>query len=49
MAIMVVAIHILPGKKEMWQKIMEQVTVEPGRTELVESRDGAGVLERSFL
>ena len=39
MAIMAVTMPILPGKKEMWQKLMDQVTVEPGRTEFVKSRD----------
>ena len=49
MAIMAIAMPILPGKKEMWQKLMDQITVEPGRTEFVKSRDEAGVRERSFL
>ena len=49
MAIMAVTMPILPGKKEMWQKLMDQITVEPGRTEFVKSRDEAGVRERSFL
>ena len=45
MAIMAVTMPILPGKKEMWQKLIDQITVEPGRTEFVKSRDEA----RSFL
>ena len=49
MAIMAVTMPILPGKKEMWKKLMDQITVEPGRTEFVKSRDEAGVRERSFL
>ena len=49
MAIMALTMPILPGKKEMWQKLMDQITVEPGRTEFVKSRDEAGVRERSFL
>ena len=48
-AFMAIIMPILPGKKEMWQKLMDQKTVEPGRTEFVKSRDEAGVRERSFL
>ena len=49
MAIMAVTMPILPGKKEMWQKLMDQKTVEPERTEFVKSRDEAGVRKISFL
>ena len=43
MAIMAVTMPILPGKKQMWQTLMDQVTVELGRTEFVKIRDEAGV------
>ena len=33
-AFMAIIMPILPGKKEMWQKLMDQITVEPGRTKL---------------
>ena len=49
MALTAITLPILPGKKEMWQKLMEQITTEPGRTEFVKSRNEAGVHERSFL
>ena len=49
MALTAMTLPILPGKKEMWQKLMEQITTEPGRTEFVKSRNEAGVHERSFL
>ena len=40
MALTAMTLPILPGKKEMWQKLMEQITTEPGRTEFVKSRKG---------
>jgi len=46
---MAIIMPILPGKKEMWQKLMDQKTVEPERTEFVKSRDEAGVRKISFL
>ena len=39
MALTAMTLPILPGKKEMWQKLMEQITTEPGRTEFVKSRN----------
>ena len=41
MAIMALTMPILPGKKEMWHKLMDQITVELGRNEFVKSRDEA--------
>ena len=49
MALTAMTLPILPGKKDMWQKLMEQITTEPGRTEFVKSRNEAGIHERSFL
>ena len=40
---------ILPGKKDMWLGMMDQIKSEPMRSEFVGSREAAGVHERTFL
>lgn len=48
MALMAVAIPILPGKTDDWRKWMEECR-GPRRQEFAESRRRAGVRERTFL
>ena len=49
MALFAVCMPILPGKKEKWQKKMDEIGQEPARTFFRKSREEAGVHERSFL
>ena len=49
MAMLAVCMPILPGKKEMWLQMMDQLKQEPMGTEFKASRESAGVHERSFL
>ena len=49
MAMIAMALPILPGKKEEWQKFLDEGFNGPGRAETVRVRDEVGVHERSFL
>ena len=49
MAMIAMCMPILPGKKEMWLDMMNQVKSEPMASEFKASREDAGVHERSFL
>ena len=49
MAIFAVCMPILPGKKEIWLKKMDELKEEPMRSVFRDSREAAGVHERSFL
>ena len=49
MAMIAMALPILPGKKEEWQKFLHEGFNGPGRAETVRVRDEVGVHERSFL
>ena len=49
MAIFAVCMPILPGKKELWLQKMDELKEEPMRSAFRESREAAGVHERSFL
>ena len=49
MAMIAMALPILPGKKEEWQKFLDAGFNGPGRAETVRVRDEVGVHERSFL
>ena len=49
MAILAMCMPILPGKKEMWLQMMDQLKQEPMKSEFQASRENAGVHERSFL
>ena len=49
MAMLAMCMPILPGKKEMWLQMMDQLKQEPMGTEFKASRESAGVHERSFL
>jgi len=49
MAMIAMAFPILPGKKETWLAMMDQIKSEPMRTEFVNSRNAVGVHERTFL
>ena len=46
MALMAMCMPILPGKKEMWKGMIEEVQKDPA---FAASREAAGVHERSFL
>ena len=46
MALMAMCMPILPGKKEIWMNMIEQVRNDPN---FIASRDAAGVHERTFL
>ena len=48
MALMAVAIPILPGKTDAWREWVEELN-GPRRQEFVDSRRRAGVRERTFL
>ncbi|MBA3777778.1 MAG: hypothetical protein H0X16_00460 [Chloroflexi bacterium] len=48
MALMAVAIPLLPGKTDDWRKWVEELN-GPRRQEFVDSRRRAGVRERTFL
>lgn len=49
MALIAMCMPILPGKKEMWLEMMSKVKEEPMATAFKQSREDAGVHERSFL
>ena len=49
MALIAMCLPILPGKKEMWLQMMDQLNQEPMGSEFRASRENAGVHERSFL
>ena len=49
MAMIAMALPILPGKKEEWQKFLDAGFNGPGRAETVRVRDELGVQESSFL
>ena len=49
MALISMCMPILPGKKDMWLAMMDKVNSEPMRTEFIQSREEAGVHERTFL
>jgi len=40
---------ILPGKKQMWLEMMAKVNEEPMKSVFKQSREDAGVHERTFL
>ena len=49
MAMIAMCMPILPGKKEMWLAMMDQVTAGPMKAEFAGSREAAGVHERTYL
>ena len=49
MAMIAMCMPILPGKKEKWLQMMDQLKQEPMGSEFKASRENAGVHERSFL
>jgi len=49
MALLALCMPILPGKKEKWQGMMEQITQQTAKKEVDEIRENAGVHERTFL
>ena len=49
MAMLAMIMPILPGKKEKWQAMMNEVHQEPMLSEFRASREAAGVHERTFL
>lgn len=49
MAIFAMCMPILPGKKEMWQGMVDQLNQEPVKSEADAVRENAGVHERTFL
>ncbi len=49
MKLLAMCMPILPGKKQMWLDMMEQLNTEPMKSEFDASREDAGVYERSFL
>jgi hypothetical protein len=49
MALIAMAMPILPGKKAKWQEMADSFDKEPMKSKLKRSRDAAGVRERSFL
>ena len=49
MALIAMCMPILPGKKQMWLDMMNQIKEEPMRSMFYQSRKDAGVQERSFL
>ena len=49
MALLAMCLPILPGKKDMWLNMMDQLKQEPMKSGFKASREGAGVHERSFL
>ena len=46
MALIAMCMPILPGKKEMWKNMIQEVQKDPA---FAASREAAGVHERSFL
>ena len=49
MSILAWCVPILPGKKEKWQGVMDQMNQQPMKKEADEVREKAGVHERTFL
>ena len=49
MSILAWCVPILPGKKEKWQGVMDQMNQQPMKKEADEVRESAGVHERTFL
>jgi hypothetical protein len=49
MALLSMCIPILPGKKDKWQEMMNNMNEAPLKAEMDKSREEAGVHERSFL
>ena len=49
MPLIAMTFPILPGKKDTWLAMMDQIKSEPMRSEFVGSRNAAGVHERTFL
>ena len=49
MAILAMCMPILPGKKDMWLAMMDQINQGPKAAEFKQSRKDAGVHERTFL
>ena len=49
MALLAMCMPILPGKKDKWLKMMDELQKEPMKSNFDKSRENAGVYERSFL
>lgn len=49
MALIAFSFPILPGKKQKWQEMMDRLSKEPLKSQMVASRQNAGVHERTFL
>ena len=49
MALLAMCMPILPGKKDKWLKMMDEIQKEPMKSNFDKSREDAGVYERSFL
>ena len=49
MALLSMCIPILPGKKDKWREMMNNMNEAPLKAEMDKSREQAGVHERSFL
>jgi len=49
MALIAMAMPILPGKKEKWQAMMDKMSQEPMLSEMNRVRAEAGVHERTFV
>ena len=49
MALLAMCMPILPGKKDMWQAMMNQMNSAEGKPETDAIREGAGVHARSYL
>ena len=49
MALLAMCMPILPGKKDKWLKMMEELHKEPMKSNFDKSREDAGVYERTFL
>ncbi|MEC8022331.1 MAG: hypothetical protein VX223_00255 [Myxococcota bacterium] len=49
MPMIVMALPILPGKKETWLEMINQINSEPMRSEFFGSREAVGVHERTYI
>ena len=49
MAMIAMAVPILPGKKDMWKKEVLEKMVQQNKADTDASREAAGVHERTFL
>ena len=49
MALLSMCMPILPGKKEKWQQMMVTINEAAAKVEMDQSREEAGVHERTFL